>query len=148
MDKLRGIDKKREFGRIIRFAVVGVVNTGIDIGLFSLLFYVAGAPLLLANAVGYLAGATNSFFMNKFWTFSDTRDQGQAHRQYVVFVTLGLVGLGLSSAVVWSLAFLMPEIVAKILSVGVLIVWNFGISRLIVFRDRDPRIDGSNPQEH
>jgi putative flippase GtrA len=119
--------------QIARFALVGVANTAVDIGLFALLFYVGGAPLLWANSLSYLAAGTNSFFLNKYWTFGETRHKGRMQCQIVLFFVLGIVGLALSNAVVWGLASMMPEFIGKILTVGVLFLWNFAVSRLIVF---------------
>jgi putative flippase GtrA len=123
--------------KVARFTVVGVINTGVDIAIFSLLFYVIQMPLLVANSIAYLTAATNSFVLNKYWTFSETRHHGRAHHQFGVFLVLGLIGLGLSNIVVWWLAAYVPEIVAKALSVGVLFVWNLGTSRFIVFQAKD-----------
>ncbi len=47
-------ETRRHGARIIRFGVVGVLNTAIDFALFALLYYVALWPLLAAIAV--LAG--------------------------------------------------------------------------------------------
>ena len=121
---------------MIRFGVVGAVNTGIDIGVFSFLFFVLNMPLLVANTIGYLVALTVSFFLNKNWTFAETKNQGRAGRQYLLFAGLGLGGLALSNLVVWSLTHVMPEIMGKLVSVVALFVWNFGTSRMIVFRPK------------
>ncbi len=118
---------------IFRFAIVGVLNTSLDLLVFSILFYLSGASLLFSNSAAYVLATTNSFFINKHWTFSETRHRGRTHRQYTAYLVLGVVGLGLSNGIVWSLALLMPEIAAKLLSVGVLFVWNFALSKLVVF---------------
>lgn len=126
--------RPNDAGKVFRFAVVGIANTGVDIAIFSLLHFSLDMHLLLANTLSYLAAASNSFFLNKYWTFSDTRDHGQTSRQFGLFLSLGIVGLGLSNLVVWALAAYLPAIVAKLLSIGVLFVWNFGTSHYFVFR--------------
>ena len=123
--------------KAVRFAIVGVFNTGVDIAIFSLLLYVLDIQLLVANSVSYLAAVSNSFLLNKYWTFSENRRRGRIHHQFGLFLALGLIGLGLSNIVVWSLATYIPEIFAKLLSVGILFVWNFGTSRFIVFHNED-----------
>lgn len=131
--------KSPELKRVLRFGIVGVINTAVDIGIFSLLFYSFGASLLVANTAGYLVAVSGSFVLNKNWTFSETKHEGRAERQYLLFIGLGLGGLALSNIVVWSLTHFMPEIASKLASVVVLFVWNFGTSRLIVFRARPSR---------
>ncbi len=124
----------RELMRVFRFGIVGVINTGVDVGVFSLLLFIFDTPVLAANTVGYLTGLCGSFFLNKHWTFSETRDQGHTGRQFLLFAGLGLGGLALSNLVVWSLVHFLPEIVSKLASVAVVFIWNFVTSRLIVFR--------------
>lgn len=53
----------------IRFCVVGVLNTVIDLGLFALLTRLVGLDPLIANVLSFTTGATNSFLLNKYWTF-------------------------------------------------------------------------------
>jgi putative flippase GtrA len=125
--------KANEMDKTVRFAIVGALNTGVDIAIFSLFFYAFDASLIAANSIGYLSAVSNSFVFNKYWTFSETRRHGRIHYQFSLFLVLGLIGLGLSNGIVWSLASYVPEIIAKLLSVGVLFVWNFGTSRFIVF---------------
>ncbi len=55
-----------------RFALVGVVNTGLDVGVFAILFYGFGWALLLANAASFIIAVANSYALNKAWTFKDT----------------------------------------------------------------------------
>jgi len=126
--------KFNEIIKVLQFSVVGVFNTGVDLAIFSLFFYVFEIQLLVANSAGYLAAVSISFILNKYWTFSETRHLGRVHFQLRLFLALGLIGLGISNLAMWSLAAYVPEIiVAKLLSVGVLFVWNFGTSRFIVF---------------
>lgn len=121
---------------MIRFGVVGVVNTGVDLGIFSVLFFIIGMPLLVANTIGYLVSVTGSFFLNKHWTFAETKNEGRTRHQYLTFIGLGLGGLALANLTVWSLTHVMPVIMCKAIAVFVLFVWNFGTSRMIVFRPK------------
>jgi putative flippase GtrA len=129
---------RAETATAARFAVVGACNTGVDFAVFSLLFYIFDAPLLVANTIAYLLAVSNSFVLNKYWTFAKTCQAGRIEQQISRFLLLGLVGLALSNIVVWRLAVYLPEIVAKMLAVVVLFAWNFGTSRLLVFKVRAP----------
>ena len=124
---------RARFARPARFAVVGVLNTAIDIGVFTALHFGAGVDLLIANSLGFAAGLTNSFFLNKYWTFRETRGQGRIARQIPVFLALNLIALALSNATVWALALLIPVIAAKLAAVGVTFVWNYWTSRRFVY---------------
>ncbi len=117
-----------------RFAIVGVINTLIDFALFTLLFFAVELPILAANSIGYIAGTTNGFILNKYWTFTESRHHGQVSRQFPLFFVLYLIGLGISNLVVWLLAPIVPALLAKAISIGISMVWNFWSTRRFVYR--------------
>jgi len=125
--------------RPARFAAVGAVNTVMDVGVFALLHHALGLALLPANSLAYLMAAANSFALNKLWTFADTRHSGRLHRQFPLFLALDLLGLGLSNALVLALAQIVPALAAKLLSVGLLFLWNYTASKRLVFRGAPAR---------
>src|SRR2546423_13661410 len=59
--------------QILRFSIVGILNTSIDVltlNVLVLLFPTHNANLLLIyNSIAYTLGALNSFLLNKYWTF-------------------------------------------------------------------------------
>jgi putative flippase GtrA len=89
----------REF---IKFALVGLLNTGVDVTIFFLLTR-AEVPYLAAQIVSYSCGAANSYLLNKLWTF---RSCGLSYAEMVRFATVNLVSLGISVAL---LAFLHDQ---------------------------------------
>jgi putative flippase GtrA len=60
----------RKYAQFIKFNIVGVLNTGVDFAVFTLLLGV-NVPYQAAQCVSYAAGTLNSFLLNKFWTFKD-----------------------------------------------------------------------------
>lgn len=122
--------------QMVRFALVGVINATIDIGLFWLLQGPLGVPYLIANGLSYSAGTTNSFLLNKVWTFADTRRQGQVLLQFPIFVTVNVVSLGLSSIILWALSEPLGVMPAKLVTTAVTFVFNFWASRTFVYRNK------------
>lgn len=59
-----------QFGK---FAAVGTLNTFVDIGVLNLLIVLFGTPgtwgYRVFKSLSFIAGTTNSFLWNKFWTF-------------------------------------------------------------------------------
>ncbi|KLU61632.1 GtrA-like protein [Peptococcaceae bacterium CEB3] len=79
-----------------RFLLVGCVNTGVDFLLFLLLIRTAGINYLLAQTVSYCFGVVNSFTMNKLWTFDNARQSMSTRLEFVQFVGLNVLSLGIS----------------------------------------------------
>lgn len=82
-----------ELRRLVRFCVVGAVNTLLTLAAFTLLT-VAGVPAVAASALGFGIGAINGYQLNARWTFAGaTRDRTRAGR----YVVVQLLGAGLSA---------------------------------------------------
>jgi putative flippase GtrA len=118
--------------RLLKFGLVGVLNTAIDFSLFTFLFYIAGWPLLLANTTGYLAGLVNSYLLNRYWTFRDLSGPTTLG-QTALYAAMNLIGLALGNVTVYLLAALTPAWIAKLLTVGITFAWNYFINRRVVF---------------
>ena len=120
--------------RIGRFAVVGVVNTGLDLAVFAALHFGAGVALMPAHVAGFLIAATNSYLLNKIWTFRDPSRGGVALRRGLGFLMVAAGGLAVSSAIVWLAHFVMPAMAAKLAAVVGSFAWNYWASSRLVFR--------------
>jgi putative flippase GtrA len=118
---------------VIKFGVVGVANTVLDLALFSALTFGAHFPAPLANLVSYSSGIALSFWMNRSWTFRD-RAARATSRQLAIFVMGNLVGLTISTTVIALLLKYIGPLAAKIVSVAASFLWNFIFANRIVFR--------------
>jgi putative flippase GtrA len=79
-------------GEFIKFALVGMLNTGVDVAIFFMLTWL-GIPYVAAQVVSYSCGAANSYLLNKVWTF---RSCGLSYAEIVRFVVVNLTSLGIS----------------------------------------------------
>ena len=87
------------FGKIfdasmLRFILVGALNTLIGAGVMFLLYNFAGCSYWLSSAANYIIGGIVSFFLNKYYTFKNTE---RSWRQVLRFA--------LNVAVCWLLAY-------------------------------------------
>ena len=123
---------RRADRRLVRFALVGVLNTGVDFAVFLTLFYGFAVPLLVANSLGYLTGLANSYLLNSRWTFHDRAKTGSPTRP-LLYALLNLGGLALGNLVVWLLALALPVWLAKLGAVAATFAWNYWSSDRLVF---------------
>jgi putative flippase GtrA len=119
--------------QIIKFGSVGVLNTGIDLGILNLLVWFGLGPIW-ANSISFTAAATNSFFWNKFWTFKDHKQDWK--KQLLPFILVAVVGLGLSDIILYIFHVRMGFNLnlVKVASVVVVFWWNFFIPKLFIFK--------------
>ena len=115
------------------FALVGVLNTAVDIAVFAGLVWLGLAPLL-ANLVSFSLGAVNSLVLNKAVTFRGTGAR-YSPRLVASFAAVTLLSLAVSQA---SLAAMMAlglsDLAAKLVSVLFTFVIGFGLNKFITFR--------------
>lgn len=123
--------------RVIRFGLVGALNTALDLAVFATLFYGLAWPLLVANSLGYLVGLANSYLLNSRWTFEDRAVPGVTTRP-ALYALFNLVGLAVGNLVVWLLALALPVWLAKLGAVAATFAWNFWSSDRLVFGRASP----------
>jgi len=126
-------------GQALRFIIVGVVNTVVDLAAFYLLSLIPGMPEIVAKAVSYILGICNSFFLNKYWTFGAGGSK-RGMREFTVFFGVNLPPLAVNVVVftvlgIWIDSGTFWVRMAKAFGAAVVsVAWNFLGSRYLAFR--------------
>jgi len=136
--------REKTAGQVVRFGMVGVLNTLVDFALLNLFYHFFNLPLLVANTLSYSGGFVNSFIWNKNWTFS-TRGSGHWGRDMILFGLVSISGLLVNNVGIYTLheflggtsvlAINVQKLGASIAS----LTWNFIGYRYLAF----PRAPGS-----
>lgn len=120
--------KKILGSKVVRFAIVGVANSGIDIVVFAIAIGMGIAPLV-ANVMGWFVAVIFSYLANSRWSFERDTSIGEA-RSALRFISLGaLITLAVSSGAIAGLGGLIGIMPAKIAGLGVAAVLNFIAAR-------------------
>ena len=134
-------EKLKNSHQVVRYAVVGFVNTAIDFGLLFLLKSL-GIPVELANICSTGTAFVFSFFANKKYTFKTT-DTNIA-REMVLFVIVTLFGLWVLQTIVINLTMPVAKqivgdqnialLIAKLIATVVSLIWNYILYNKLVFK--------------
>ena len=119
--------------KAVSFALVGVVNTFIDFGVFSFAWMFLGLSPLLANVVAWFLAASCSYFLNCFTTFAAESERKVALRTYAGFIGAGVAGLMLGTAALLVAKMFVPVLAAKLLATVASFALNFSVSYAMVF---------------
>ncbi|MHB1684824.1 MAG: GtrA family protein [Bacilli bacterium] len=119
--------------RFVQFALVGVLNTMVDFGMFVVLQSIFHMNLYTANAIAYMLAVVNSFLMNKYWTFSDHATSRLILQDFGLFTIGNVVGLTISTLIIYASTFFMPSVLGKVLAIAVVFPWNYWFSRRFVY---------------
>jgi putative flippase GtrA len=98
--------------KAVSFALVGLVNFGVDFGVFSFAHLYLGWPIAAESG------------------------RQLRVRDYATFALSQAGGLIANTATVFALSFFMPVLVGKALAIGASFVVNFSLSHFVVFRRR------------
>jgi putative flippase GtrA len=120
------------------FAVVGVVNSVIDFGVFSFCYYYLNLPIVVANTIAWVIAVSGSYVMNSTITFAAESGRRLHIRGYFGFALSQIMGFFANTGTVWCLVELLsiPAWAAKVAAIAVSFVVNFSLSHFLVFRAR------------
>jgi len=144
------------------FAMVGVVNSAIDYGVFlvaralldrsvaafALFASISGLcecgsaaaiSLIAANAISWIVAVSGSYIMNSTITFAAESGRKLRWRAYFAFVASGIAGWIANTATLLVAAevLLLPVWLAKLIAILASFVVNFSLSHFVVFRVRN-----------
>ena len=133
--------------QLIRFCIVGASSTVIDKGLYWILqTLLPFVPWWLLQSVSFCFGVSNGFFWNRRWTFAG-QNSASTRTQYSKFLLTNIIGLALNLLITKGFLFLFtgklvhavnPDkntvILASLCALPIVVIWNFGASRLWTFR--------------
>jgi putative flippase GtrA len=124
------------YHRLWTYGFFGLINTAIDYGVYSLLYYVIGAPVALAQAAGLFCGSCNGYLLNSSITFEEGR--GRTKGQFFQYVGVDIVLALLSGAFMqWAEGrFPLPMILIKVIMTAIVTVIHYLVYKKIVFRIR------------
>jgi putative flippase GtrA len=120
------------------FALVGVVNTAVDFGMFMAAYKILHLPLVRANLLAWIVSASGSYVLNSLITFAAESGCRLTPRAYVSFVASGVAGLTGNTLTLWLASFFVPVAISKVIAIGASFVLNFSLSHFVVFRPQPP----------
>ncbi len=132
--------------QFIKFAIIGVLNTAIDFGILNLLMWgfgmYKGSWILLFNTISFSIAATNSYFINKYWTFGELSKIRAG--QFAKFFIISFGGAVINSGIVFSITTFIPPVFglseelwanfAKVIATAIAWIWNFTMYKFVVFK--------------
>ncbi|MEH7121443.1 GtrA family protein [Neobacillus vireti] len=112
----------KEWLLLIKFALVGVVNTSIDFIIYELLTFF-NINYIGAQCLSYSAGVLNSYLMNRKWTFGQ-KGKG-SKRELFTFIGVNLITLIITSFLLtvfykWlNISLIISKLFVTVISVGI-----------------------------
>ncbi len=114
-----------QFKLFVRYCVVGVIGTLVDVGSLYIFIEYMKMPLLIATTLAFLLAVINNFVLNKIWTFGNSSKNYK--KLFIKFLIVSVVGLILTDFLMYVQVemFAIWYIYAKLITSGVVLTWNF-----------------------
>ena len=112
--------------QIMKFGVVGVIAFVIDFGVMVFLTEVFGIDPVISATVSFIISVIFNYAASMRYVFSHREGMSRT-REFVIFVVLSVIGLGINDLLIWAgtdLASFDYRLV-KIFATAVVMVWNF-----------------------
>lgn len=149
-NKMQSADRKKEARRFAKFATVGAFGFLTHFTIVNVLVQIFAWAEVWANPVGFTAAVVQNFFLNRRWTFPESRVR-DARRQLGMFFLVSVTGLVLNQIVFTVVHTLLEQYwigmvgserlghalsynFALCVAVGVVLFWNFAANRLWTYR--------------
>ena len=145
---------KKERTRFLKFAMVGAIGSLVDIGVMNLMTQVFSLPLVIGGSISFVCAVTNNFFLNRHWTYPDSRSRHIAHQLGMYFV-VSAIGITIRLPILkyleaplaqafenmtkfsLELADALAKNATLIIAIGVVMLWNFFVNRFWTYNDVD-----------
>lgn len=142
--------RRAEAKRFLKFAMVGAGGFLTHFTIVNVLVQIVGLSETMANPFGFVTAVFQNFFLNRRWTFPESRERDPRTQLFQFFV-VSVVGLAVNQLVFtvvhrllgpfW-LGLVASERLGNALSynfalcvaVGVVLFWNFAANRMWTYR--------------
>lgn len=118
--------------QFFRYFFVGGTAAVVDLVVYAALLKLLGVPYLIAAFIGYMIGLAWNHLLCVLWVFESKHSRS---KEVTMVVLIAFGGLLWTELILYGLVDGVgsDEIVAKIISQVVVLVWNFGMRKVYVF---------------
>lgn len=122
--------------QLFRFGVVGVLNTLINLLVLYILTEFFGVYYLVSAIFAFIVAVTNSFILNKIWTFEE-KIKHKVYSRYFKFIIISLIALIFNLALLYLLVeyFKIWYMLAQLIGVVLNLIINFLGNKLWTFKN-------------
>ena len=127
----------QNFRHLILYGIIGLLSSGLDFVIYTLLVQVVGLQYLIANCISVLGGISTSFILNRNYNF---KIKDNTKRRFSIFLSVGLCGLVLSNLILYVCIdeLNINKLISKLLSIVLVVFFQFLVNKYLTFKPSKP----------
>lgn len=131
-------DTENIYVQFFRYIIVGGIATVVDWSVLEVFYTVLGIGIYFSAAIGFAFGLVTNYLLSKFFAFRGTPTDKSVAGEMLVFLITGLIGLGLTEGIIWVMTakFNLHHLISKAAATAVVLLWNFGSKKILLYRKR------------
>lgn len=130
--------------RLLKFITAGGITVVVEFFCYATLLAIELSPVL-ANAISYTVALSLSFFMNYTWVF---RSNARVKMTFTKYFLLAITNLFIGSVIIKVMIYdiHIDELIAKIIVMGMIALWNYVIYSKILFIECKKKVEPHGSQ--
>jgi dolichyl-phosphate beta-glucosyltransferase len=130
-----------EIRKFFKYSLVGTSGTILDLLAIYIFVEFLYLNVILAAILAFIVAATNNFVLNKIWTFNNKSKEYR--HQYLKFIIVSVIGLTITIFLMYIFNTILGiwYLIAKLMTSGIVLFWNFLGNRLWTFKPDQPVIE-------
>lgn len=137
---MRQIFSSKSMRQFFSYFGVGGISALVEWTVFSALEYLLDLPYLLATVMAFFVSTATNWFLGRKFTFKDSGYKGKKLTEIVLVFFVSAIGLVFNLALMYMFVSVLKmntnllKSVAKVLSTGIVFIWNFLSRKLWIYR--------------
>ena len=128
----------------LKFLLVGVINTLVGNGVMFLLYNLCGVGYTVSTVANYVVGSIVSYFLNKYFTFKQTKKSGLEVLKFILtIVVCYVIAYGVAKPLAYyvfsGLSVKLKDNLAMLAGSGIFVVLNYFGQRFFAFKTGDEK---------
>ena len=115
-----------------RYLLVGVSTALIELGLFSIIYYLFGNNAPFSNVIAVLIATTYNFTLNRKFSFKSSNNIKRSLVLYLCLFVFNTAFTTVATTLLIYVGILAP--LAKIITMACVTLWNFALYNKVIFK--------------
>lgn len=114
-----------------KYLTVGVASAAVELLFFSLFYYVLGLSVGFASPASLVLSTVLNFLLSSSWSFKGSTNMKRSALLYTILFVFNTCFSSMAST--WIVGMGAPALLAKLITMACIVLWNFVLYRKVIF---------------